>query len=212
MSRSTRQTTPKARGRPLSPAAGDRILDAAIELLGERGIEGMSIDEITTRAGVGKATVYRRWGSKEDIVIAALERFVRDIRIPDSGSLRTDLLSLLRDASKAYRSPRGRLLSALASAMERHPRLAETVRSDFLGPRRRAVLAVLERARERGELGADVDLDLVHDLMVGPFLYRRLFTGGPIDSELTKNVAKAVVSAFGPLAAGGAAERRTKNE
>jgi AcrR family transcriptional regulator len=181
----------------MSTEAGHRILDAAVALLGEKGWEGLSMEALASRAGSGKATIYRRWSSKEEIVIAALERFVEEIRLPDTGSLRSDLEALLNDATRAYRTPRGALVPALASVMERQPRLAKAVRSKFLEPRRRAVFGVFERARKRGELEADADLDLIHDLLVGPILYRRLFTGMPLDSNLVEGTVEAIVSSFG---------------
>lgn len=197
MPRATPRPTPRAPGRPRSPEAGERILRAATDLLGKRGFEGLSIDEIAAIAGVGKATIYRRWSSKEAIIIAALERFVDEIRLPDTGSMRADLQELLADAVDAYSSPRSRLLPALASAMERNPRLATAVRRRFFSPRRRAVTAILERARDRGELAPDADLELIHDLLAGPFVYRRLFTGGPVDQTLVDGIVEAVLSGFG---------------
>ena len=81
--------------------------------------------------------------------------------------------------------------------MERHPGLARTVRKKFFEPRRNAVLEVLERARDRGEIDAGADLDFIHDLLVGPFVYRRLFTGGPIDERLVEQLLETALSAFG---------------
>jgi AcrR family transcriptional regulator len=190
----------------MSAEAGRRILDSAIDLLAERGFDGMSVEAIAMHAGVGKATVYRRWASKEQIVVAAIERFVHDIQLLDTGSLRSDLVGLLSDAGRAYLSPQGRLLPALASAMDRHPTLAQTVRTSFLEPRRKAVLKVLERARERGEIGTGADLDFIHDLLVGPFVYRRLFTGGPIDEILTGQLLDVAIRAFRSSANGSVQE------
>ena len=186
----------------MSAEADRKILDTAIELLGERGYDELSVEAIAARAGVGKATVYRRWSSKEEIVVAAIGRFVEDIQLLNTGSLRGDLKALLSDARRAYLSPRGRLLPALASALERHPQLATAVRRRFLEPRRAAVLSLLERARDRGEIDTNADLDFIHDLMVGPFVYRRLFTGGPIDEALVERMLEAVLAAFGTEAAG----------
>ena len=80
--------------------------------------------------------------------------------------------------------------------MERHPQLAKTVREKFLEPRRRAVLGVLEHARDRGEISVEADLDFIHDLLVGPFVYRRLFTGGPLDKRLVYQLISIAQSAF----------------
>ena len=183
-------------GRPMSMEAGDRILDAAVALLGEKGWEGLSMEALAARAAVGKATIYRRWAAKEDIVIAAMERFVDDISIHDTGTFRTDLEALMNDAIRAYRTPRGKLIPALASVMERQPKLAKVVRRKFLEPRRRAVFAVFERARERGEIAPGADIDLIHDLLVGPILYRRLFTGMALDLKLVQGMVEAIMASF----------------
>lgn len=200
MNRSQTATT-RSVGRPKSVEAGPRILESAIDLLAEQGYDGMSIEGIAMHAGVGKATVYRRWASKEQVVVAAIDRFVHDIQLLDTGSLRSDLVGLLSDAGRAYLSPQGRLLPALASAMDRHPTLARTVRTSFLEPRRKAVLKVLERARDRGEIETGADLDFIHDLLVGPFVYRRLFTAGPIDEKLVEQLLDVALLAFRPAAA-----------
>lgn len=191
-------STPARRnpGRPMSAEAGLRILNAAMDLLGEKGWEGLSTEAIASRAGVGKATIYRRWSSKEEIVIATMECFVEEIRLPDTGSLGSDLEALLEDAIRAYRSPHGGFVAALASVMERRPRLANAVRREFLEPRRRAVFAIFERAQERGELAPDADLDLIHDLLAGPLLYRRLFTARRLDSTLVAGIVETIVSSF----------------
>ena len=137
-------------------------------------------------------------------MIAAMERFVDDIPIHNTGSFRTDLEALLNDGIKAYRTPRGKLIPALASVMERQPRLAKVVQRKFLEPRRKAVFAVFERAHERGELAPDADLDLIHDLLAGPILYRRLFTGMALDSKLVQGMVEAIMASFasplGPIA------------
>ena len=185
-------------GRPMNPEAGNRILVAAVDLLAERGWEGLSMDALAARARVGKATIYRRWSGKEAVVIAALERFVDDFRHIDSGSLRGDLIVLLTDASAKYHSPEGKLLAALGSAMEQSSNLAAAVRRNFLEPKRENVKQILRRARDRGELAVDADLDLIHDLLAGPLLYRRLITGQRLDKKLVAGVVDAVVRGFAP--------------
>jgi AcrR family transcriptional regulator len=180
----------------MNAEAGRRILAAAVDLLAERGWEGLSIEALAARARVGKATIYRRWSGKEEVVIAALERFVSEFRHSDGGSLRDDLLVLLGDAAAQYQSPDGRLLAALASAMEQSEDLAAAVRLNFLEPRRENVKTILIRARERGELDPDADLDLIHDLLAGPLLYRRLIGGQKLDEKLVEGVVDAVVRGF----------------
>ncbi len=197
---STAEVESRGAGRPMSSDASDRILDAAVHLLGERGWEGLTMEALAACAAVGKATIYRRWPSKEAIVTAAMERFVDDIRLHDTGSLSGDLEALLQDAVRAYRSPRGALLPVLASVMDRQPDLAKVIRRTFFEPRRRAVAELFERAQVRGEIAPEADLGLIHDLLVGPLMFRRLYSGLPLGPKLVRGLVKTIVAGFGPNA------------
>ncbi len=152
------------------------------------------------RAGVGKTTIYRRWSSKEELVRAAVEAFVEGIAIPNSGSVRADLLALEREAVSVYRGKPGRLMPGLVSAMARYPELAGTVREDFLRSRRAALATVLRRGIERGEIREDADLELALDCLGGPLFYRLLVTGGPLDDALAEGVVDVMLQglAVGP--------------
>lgn len=175
-------------GRPRSERATRAILEAAIDGLAEDGFEGLTMEGVAARAGVGKATVYRRWSSKPELVRAAVEAFVSEIEIPDTGSVREDLLVLEREAVAVYRGRPGHLMPGLVSAMARHPDLAESVREDFLRARRAALRTVLTRGIERGELRSGIDLELALDFLGGPLFYRLLVTGGPLDDALALGV------------------------
>lgn len=171
-------------GRPRSQEAHRAILDATLELLGEVGWGGLTVEGIARRAEVGKATIYRRWSGLEEVLTAAVEGLVREIEIPDTGSVREDLLALLRRAVALYRGPAGRLMPGLVSAMARHPEVAVAVREGFLAERRAALAQVVERGIDRGELRPDADLELALDFLGGPLFYRLLVTGGPLDDDL----------------------------
>jgi len=115
-----------ARGRPRSEAADRAILRAATDLLAERGLAGMSMEEVAARAGVGKATVYRRWRSRGAL---ALDAFMAEFQalqpLPDTGTLRGDLLAALRAWVRAVtRTPAGRILAGLIAAAQEDPELA----------------------------------------------------------------------------------------
>lgn len=180
-------------GRPRSEEASRSILEAVIDVLAEDGFEGLTMEGVAKRAGVGKTTVYRRWSSKEELVRAAVEAFVSGIAIPNSGSVRQDLLALEQEAVMVYRGKPGRLMPGLVSAMARHPALADAVREDFLRSRRAALGLVLRRGMERGELREDADLELALDLLGGPLFYRLLITGGPLDEELAEGVVEVML-------------------
>lgn len=176
-------------GRPRSERAHRAILGAALELVAERGYDGLTMEGIAERAEVGKATIYRRWSNRDEVLEAASEAFVREIGVPDTGAIRSDLLALLAGAIRVYGGLPGRVMPGLVSAMALNPELARTVREGFLASRREALRGVIERAIRRGELRADVDVEIVLDLLGGPLFYRLLVTGAPVDED----VAAAVV-------------------
>lgn len=188
------------RGRPRSERATRAILDAAIDGLVESGYEGLTMEGVAARAGVGKATVYRRWSSKESLVRAAVEDFVSWIAIPDTGSVRGDLLQLEREAVAVYRGKPGRLMPALVSAMARSAALAEAIRDDFLRSRRAALRTVLRKGVARGEIRRDADLELALDFLGGPLFYRLLITGGPLDEALAAGVVEVMLHGISPPA------------
>lgn len=184
-------------GRPRSQEATRAILEAAIDGLAEDGYEGLTMEGVAARAGVGKTTVYRRWSSKEALVRAAVETFVSWIPIPDTGSVRDDLLALERQAVSVYRGKPGRLMPALVSAMARSRSLAATIRDDFLRSRRAALRTVLRKGQARGELRSDADLELALDFLGGPLFYRLLVTGGPLDERLAEGVVDVMLHGIG---------------
>src|SRR5487761_427235 len=150
---------PPHRGRPRSTDADRAILAAAAELLASRGLGAMSIEEVAARAGVGKATIYRRWPSKG---LLALDAFVVSFRaeqpLPDTGSLRGDLLSALRLWVRAVTStPVGRLLASLIAEAQHDPELHAAWRCRVLGPLRAQHRIMLARAVVRGEISPSVD-------------------------------------------------------
>lgn len=186
-------------GRPRSAEAHGAILDATFELLKEVGYDALAMEAIATRAGVGKATVYRRWSTKEALVAEALERFMRAIRVPDTGTTRDDLLGMMDSAVAMYREPSTHgLLSALVAAMARSERIAQAVRSGFIAARRDGLRQVLERGVARGDLRQGLDLELALDVLGGPLFYRALITGGPIDERLTRDVVDVVLRGLAP--------------
>lgn len=186
-------------GRPRSRAAHDAILDAAIALTREVGFDALAMDAIATRAGVGKATVYRRWKTKEALIAEALERLVRAVPVPDTGSVEDDLLTVMRGTMRMYQDPATTaLLSGLVAAMARSAAIAAAVRTGFVAARRDAMTRVLEHGIGRGELARDTNIELALDLLSGPLLYRALISGGAIDGPMIGGVVGAVVRGFAP--------------
>jgi AcrR family transcriptional regulator len=187
-------------GRPRDARTDRAILEAALELIAERGVYEFRTEDIAARAGVGKGAIYRRYGSKDELVTAAIAGLVSaEIVIPDTGSTRGDLVLLMREAVELYRgSLAARLMPNLIGAMAQKPALARAVREEFLAGRRAALSVVLQRGIERGDLRSDLDLELALDVLGGPLFYRLLVTGGPIDEQLAEGVADLILRGFAP--------------
>ena len=185
-------------GRPRSQAAHEAILRASIQLIRQQGYAAVTMDGIATSAGVGKATLYRRWKTKEDLVCDALEGLVRRLPTPDTGTTRGDLLALMADTLGLYADPAtAGVLTGLVSAMHQSDRIAQVVRGGFPAAREAALLQVLKRGVKRGDLRPRVDVQLVMDMLQGPLFYRFLFSGKPLNAPLTHGLVNAILEAFG---------------
>jgi AcrR family transcriptional regulator len=191
--------TPRRLGRPREARADRAILRATLELMAERGVPELRMDDVADRAGVGKAAIYRRYRSKDELVAAAVAALVSEISVPDAGSTRGDLHALMREAADVFTgSVAARAMPSLVEAMSRNPELAHVVREGFLAGRRAALREVLERGVERGDLRAELDRELALDVFGGPLFYRLLITGGPIDERLVEGVVDLILRGFAP--------------
>jgi AcrR family transcriptional regulator len=186
----TTAATPR-RGRPRSEKARNAILEAAAKLLLLRGLGAMSMDAVAESAGVSKATIYRWWPSKEMLALdALLDWAAASAPARDTGSLRGDLLALVRPwVREIKRQPFGRVIAALLTEAQSDPQFAEAYRTHFVEPRREAMCAAFARAAERGDVPADLDVEVAVDLIYGP-LYHRLLHG---HAPLTGRFGEAVV-------------------
>jgi AcrR family transcriptional regulator len=199
MTDKTATTASRLIGRPRDERADRAILAAALELMAESGVHDLRMDDVADRAGVGKATIYRRYRSKDELITAAVAGLVSEIPVPDTGRTRSDLLALMRSAVDVYRgSMEAAVMPSLVEAMSRDAELARLVREGFLARRRGALRAVLDRGIERGDLRADLDLALALDVLGGPLFYRLLITGGPIDEQLAEGVVELILRGFAP--------------
>jgi AcrR family transcriptional regulator len=192
--------TQRRRGRPREARADRAILVAALELIAERGVPDLRVDDVAVRAGVGKAAIYRRYRSKDELVASAVAELVSEIAVPDTGSTRGDLLALMRESVALYTgSVAVGAMPSLVEAMHRDPQLARAIRDGFLAERRAALRTVLERGVERGDLVAGLDVELALDVLGGPLFYRLLITGGPIDEQLAEGVVALLMRGFAPI-------------
>lgn len=188
--------TPAPRGRPRSERAHQAILDAANELLEERGFVDLTIDEVAQRAGVSKATIYRRWPTKGTLVFEAFSNdFLARQPRADTGSLRGDLLAALRAWIRVVKGTvTGRTLVGLIAEVQRDPELAAIWRESFLGPVRAHHRTMVEQAIERGEVPRDVDPEVVLDLVYGAAYHRLLQSHLPLSDRFAQAVVDTVVA------------------
>jgi len=183
-------------GRPRSPECDVAILDAALAEYGELGFDRMSIEGVAARAGTSKATVYRRYESKVALVAAALQHAGEQRPIHGTGNLEHDLDVVLHHLASLTHDPvHGAGLRHLVADGLRNPELGE-VYAAFVRDRRAMTQGLLREAIERGELRADVDLDMATDAIGGPIFYRHLVTHLPIDERLIEQVKAAFLAAF----------------
>jgi AcrR family transcriptional regulator len=170
----------KSLGRPRSNQAHQAILQATLELLAEVGFDAMSIDAIAARAGVGKPTIYRRYCSKEELVADAIESVRQDVVIPDTGNLWDDIDELIKNAAQITLSPLGRkTVAMIINSASNNSQFAQIYWTKYLQPRRQAFAVVLERAKARNEIQADLDPGLVFDTMSAIMLYALIFQPSP---------------------------------
>jgi AcrR family transcriptional regulator len=183
------------RGRPRSQEADRAILAAALDLLAERGLAAMSIEEIAARAGVGKATIYRRWPSKGLLALDAfVTSFAEQQAVPDTGSLRDDLIvALTAWVRSVTRTSMGPMLTGLIAEAQHDPSLRAAWRERVLEPLRSQHRAMLDRAAARGEIPATVDREVVLDLFFGAAQHRLLLGHLPLTDEFIREVVDVVL-------------------
>jgi AcrR family transcriptional regulator len=177
-------------GRPRSAEADAAIVAATLELLVEAGFQGLSVDAVRQRAGVGKATIYRRFPDKTALVRAAMEHLHAQIELPDTGTLREDLAAVWQVAYAAQPSASQRVMlpRLLVDAMNDEALFA-VFRSTLVESRRDALRALIARAVQRGEVRADLDPELLIDLLAGPMVYRFLIDGGDVPDPVGRALA-----------------------
>jgi AcrR family transcriptional regulator len=191
---------PTPRGRPRSARSHRAIIDAANELLAERGFVDLTIDEVALRAGVGKTTIYRRWPSKGTLVFEAFSTdFLNRQPLPDTGSLRGDMLAALRAFIRVVKGTvTGRTLASLIAEVQRDPELAEIWRERFVGPVRTQHRTMVDRAIKRGDAAPDTDPDVVLDLLFGAAYHRLLQSHLVLSDRFAQTVVDTVVAGVQP--------------
>jgi AcrR family transcriptional regulator len=181
----TQGATPvrRGRGRPRDPSTDHRITTAAAELLLERGFDKTTVDEVAARAGVGKATVYRRWPSKDDLAVSAMERlYDAEFPEPDTGSIRTDLAESYRSVVAFVNSPEGEAFLRMSIAESvRDERIAALYRASTIR-REEQSRKTFQRAIDRGEVRPDIDVDSAVQWLGGVITVRAV-SGRPMPTD-----------------------------
>ncbi|WP_159604576.1 TetR/AcrR family transcriptional regulator [Agromyces humi] len=213
-SHSTAQLDPEAGptprlGRKRDHTRDPEILDAAIEVLAESGFDGMTIDMVAARAKAGKATIYRRWPSKADLVLDAVACMkAADLapeRLPDTGTLRGDLVAMIRPRSIEEGERKLRIMGGLFGMISTSPELAAAAHQAIIEPRLAVNRLFLQRAIDRGEVAADCDIDLLARVASGMSAFRMLVEQQPLDADYLLSLIDHVILP----AAGIAPEART---
>jgi AcrR family transcriptional regulator len=191
-------SAPAGRGRPRDPAIDSVILTAALELFIDKGIAGMSIEQIAKRAGVGKPTIYRRWSTKELLVADAIEAHVgTDLQWPTPGEIHAVAPQELvrRNIAAAARTaadPKFRALVAqIYGSAITHPFLMQTYCEHHIQPHRTLVIAMLQRAQQEGAVAGDADLDVLVDMLAGAVTYRVLQPNPPTERQIKRYLESA---------------------
>ncbi len=186
-------------GRPRSEAAHRAILDAARELLVEEGFTRLKLERVAARAGVGKATIYRRWPAKEELTLELLlELAAPHLAIHDVGDTRAELLAAVENPIRAITaSPFGPVIRAMLSQIAGNPAIGDPFRSAVVAARRAEIGRTIERGIARGDLRPDADASIATELLAGPVYFRLVF-GGPLDHDLAVRVVDTLLAGLAP--------------
>lgn len=181
-------------GRPREPETDQRILEAALRLMAQGGFVRMAIDQVAAEAGVTKPTIYRRYPSKIQLALAAIQSFCDEDPPVYSGDTRADLVAQMRQLQRALDRPHGMaMLGTMLAEEPANPELLANFREALIFPRRRAISAILERARARGELRPDADLGLAINMLVGAY-YAQYLAGAPFAESWPEQVSDALLA------------------
>jgi AcrR family transcriptional regulator len=181
-------------GRPRDPSRDGVIRAAILQLLTEVGYGALTMDAVASEAGVGKATIYRRWRTKQDLVVDTIHDLNRaEVVPPDTGSLEGDLRSMLHSLVGLINGPAGAATLSLLSTVPHQPALAAAFRDGPLGVWRHGFEQVWTRAEERGDVGPGISGSVPAEAASALLVQRWLLTGGPVDDAYADEVLETVV-------------------
>jgi AcrR family transcriptional regulator len=190
-------TAPSGRGRPRSTAADLAIVHATIEILLRDGYDGLTMAGVAQRAGVSTATLYRRYESKVDLVVGCITTLKEESQTIDTGSLVGDLRALVLEGCAAFTGEGFGLMKALIGEVQRNPELGEAVRERIVAQRTHPGHHLIERAVARGEIPAPADPELALQMIMGPFVFRTLVSGEPVDEAFADHLCALALRLLG---------------
>jgi len=188
----------KSTGRPRDASVDEKVIKATLDAINEDGLAGLSIDGIAARAGVSKASMYRRWASKEELVVDAIASLAGAIGQVTTGNTREDLTTVVNEfRGLLSSSPAGEVFPWLAGEIASGSAIGLRYASTVMAPRQAAIAAVIRSGVERGDLRGDLPIDTAVDMMLGPILARRL-RGSLEDSSETwaEDIVDALLSGW----------------
>jgi AcrR family transcriptional regulator len=171
------------------------ILDAAVDLLNQVGYDRLTMDAVAAQAKAGKATLYRRWSTKAALVVDAILRSKETLQAPetDTGSLRGDLIAMACGHGGLCDERTSHTMAGVITALHHDPDFAEEFRTRVVQPKLEVGRRVFERARARGEITADLDLDLFAPALAGIVLHRSFVLGLPVDEKTVARVVDEII-------------------
>jgi len=199
MARNATAVTVVARGpgRPRSEKARTAVIRSTLALLKRTGFHELSVEAVAAHAGVGKATVYRWWANKGELVIDAFVSAVeKELRFPSAGPVLQSIHVQMRRWAAIFRSPLGQIVAAVIGAGQSEPEILEAFRSHWVEPRRVEARRLLGQAITIGEIRADLDPDTVLDLLYGPLYIRLLLKHAALNEEFVDTVFEIVSPLF----------------
>jgi len=182
-------------GRPRSERAEQAILDATLEAIADHGVDGVHCEDVAARAGVGKATLYRRWPGKEDLLIAAFASLKSPLPEPRGESVREDLIAMLDVMAADAEDPRyARQYALMHGEGQRYPRLVKRYKEQVVEPRRELIRSVLRRGAAAGELRPDTDIEVAMLMLTGAVMARGKHDATPAEPGFAARVVDEILA------------------
>ena len=181
-------------GRPRSEQAEQAIIEATLDVFAEKGFEGVCVEVVAARAGVGKATIYRRWPNKEELLLAAFASLKSPLPEPKGVSVRDDLLAMVEVMCADKADPRkARRYALLLGEGEKYPRLMARYKETVVQPRRDAMRAVIRRGIETGELRPDTDVEIAMLSLTGAIMSQEKSQDGTLDGDFAARLVDGLL-------------------